>query len=56
MMLVRIMTITRGRKDGWEESGDVSDHVYMIVMRVIDYDLLDGMWVGGWVGGVWRCF
>ena len=54
MMLVRIMTIKRGRKDEWEESGDVSDYVYMMVIVVIDCDLHDGMWVGGWVGGVWR--
>ena len=39
-----------------EEHGDVFDNVYMIVIMVIDYDIHDGMWVGGWVGGVWRCF
>ena len=39
-----------------EEYRDVFDNVYMIVIRVIDYDIHDGMWVGGWVGGVWRFF
>ena len=43
-----------GWEDGSEESGDVSNNVYMVVIMVIDCDLLDGMWVGGWVGGVWR--
>ena len=43
MMSVRFITIGCG-----------CDNVYMIAIRVIDYDLHDGMWVGGWVGGVWR--
>ena len=50
MMSVRVMTIGCGCKDGWVESGDVSDNVYIIAIRVIDYDLHDGVWMGGWVG------
>ena len=30
-----------------EECGDVFDNVYMIVIRVIDYDIHDEMWLGG---------
>ena len=37
-----------------EQCGDDFDNVYLIVIMVIDYDIHDGMWVGGWVGGVWR--
>ena len=32
-----------------EERGDVFDNVCMIVIMVIDYDIHDGMWLGGWV-------
>ena len=39
-----------------EECGNDFDNVHMIVIMVIDYDMMGGMWVGGWVGGVWRCF
>ena len=41
MMSVRFITIGCG-----------CDNVYMIAIRVIDYDIHDGMWLGGLVAGV----
>ena len=41
MMSVRFITI-------W----CACDNVYMIAIRVIDYDIHDGMWLGGLVAGV----
>ena len=36
-----------------EECGDVFDNVYMIVIRVIDYDIHDGMWAAAGLHKLW---